>query len=139
MFKIIKKNLINERGFSLTELMVVIVIIGLLALIAIPRFLTVTSKAKMTEAKIMLKQVYTLQQAYYYENDAYSNDLSAIGFEQNKLITEGGNARYIITIEKATPTEFIARATAVVDFNKNGIFNAWEVNQEGVIKQIIAD
>lgn len=46
-----------ESGFSLTELMVVLVIIGVLVLLALPRLLPVVTKAKTTEAKLMLKQV----------------------------------------------------------------------------------
>jgi type IV pilus assembly protein PilE len=139
MKKKILDQLSGEQGFSLTELMVVIVIIGILAMLAIPRFLGVTTKAKMTEAKTMLKQVYVLEDAYYQENDAYTQDLKAIGFEQNKLITEGGTARYVIVISKATPTEFEATATSVVDFNKNGIMNVWKIDQSGVIKQAVPD
>ena len=48
-----------EAGFSLTELLVVLVIIGILALLAIPRFLNVTTKAKTSEAKLMLRNVHT--------------------------------------------------------------------------------
>lgn len=129
----------DEEGFSLTELLIVLVIIGILVMIAIPIYQNITTKAKTTEAKIMLGQVETLQKAYYLEHDVYSNDLEAIGFEQNKLITEDGKARYIIEIEEADETGFIATATSVVDFDKDGTMNVWEVNEEGIIKQRTAD
>jgi type IV pilus assembly protein PilE len=129
----------DTGGFTLTELLVVIVIIGILAALTIPRFLNVTTSAKMTEAKLMLKQVYNLERGYYLENDAYSSDLQVINFEQEKLKSEGGNARYKIAITKATETEFIATATAVVDFDKDGTYNVWSINQEGVLKQEVPD
>ncbi len=129
----------DSSGFTLTELLVVIVIIGILAALTIPRFLNVTTSAKMTEAKLMLKQVYNLERGYYWENDAYSSDLQAINFEQEKLKTDGGNARYKIAITKATETEFIATATAVVDFDKDGAYNVWSINQEGALKQEVPD
>ena len=56
----------NEEGFSLTELMVVLVIIGVLVLLALPKLLPLVTKAKTTEAKLMLKQVHTLQQSYKF-------------------------------------------------------------------------
>ena len=123
----------NEKGFSLVELLIAIVIIGILATIAVPKYLSVTRKAKETEAKMMLSQVQTLQENYYYEFDVYSDDLIQIGFEQEKLITEDGRARYLIEIEKADAIAFTATATAVVDFDKDGVFSVWEVNEDGKI------
>lgn len=133
------KSLEKEEGFSLPELLIVLVIIGILVMIAIPIYQNITTKAKTTEAKIMLGQVETLQKAYYLEYDVYSNDLAMIGFEQNKLISEDGKARYVIEIEKADQTGFTATATSIVDFDKDGTFNVWEVNEDGIIRQRIPD
>lgn len=135
----IKETIKNTHGFTLTELLVVIVIIGILAALTIPKFLNVTSSAKMTEAKLMLKQVYNLQRAYYLENDLYSNNLEAIGFQQEKVKTEGGTARYKITIARATDAGFYATATAVIDFDKDGTFNVWAIDQTGKLQQVVPD
>ena len=132
-----KKN--NNRGFTLSELLIVIVVIGILLTIAVPKYLTVTRKAKETEAKLMLNQVYSLQESFYYENDIYSQNLEEIGFEQEKLITENGKARYVIKIEKADEQGFVATATSIIDYDKDGIYSVWEVNQEGKIKLRIPD
>ncbi len=135
----LKRIFRDTNGFTLTELLVVIVIIGILAALTIPKFLNVTTSAKMTEAKVMLKQLYNLQRAYYLENDAYGLSIEAINFEQEKLKTDGGNALYKIVITKATDTEFLATATAVVDFDKDGAYNIWSIDQEGNLKQMEAD
>lgn len=126
-------------GFSLTELMVVLVIIGVLVLLAMPRLLPVVTKAKTTEAKLMLKQVYTLEQSYKLEHDTYSKDLNEIGFDPQKLVSEGGQARYRIELVSADEKSFTARATSVVDFNGNGVFNVWIANETGEIKEKVAD
>ena len=47
-----KKNLL-QKGFTLVELMIVIVIVGILSAVALPNFLNQTSKAKATEAKTL--------------------------------------------------------------------------------------
>ncbi len=129
----------KEEGFTLPELLIVLVIIGILVMIAIPIYQNITTKAKTTEAKLMLGQVETLQKAYYMEYDYYASDLAAIGFEQNKLVTDGGKARYVIEIEKANEKSFIATATSVIDFDKDGAYNVWVVNEDGVIKQKVPD
>jgi type IV pilus assembly protein PilA len=45
------KNKLLQKGFTLVELMIVIVIVGILSAVALPNFLSQTSKAKATEAK----------------------------------------------------------------------------------------
>ncbi len=135
----LRKLFKDESGFSLTELLVVIVIIGVLASLAIPKFLSVITRAKSTEAKLMLKQIYNLQQSYYLEKDVYSQNMTVLGFQVEKLVTEGGPARYKIEIPAASATEFIASATAVVDFDKDGVFNKWSINHEGLLKEEVPD
>jgi type IV pilus assembly protein PilE len=129
----------NSHGFSLTELMVVLVIIGVLVLLALPKLLPLVTKAKTTEAKLMLKQVLTLEQSYKFENDRYSSSLTDIGFEQTKLISEGGQARYKIEVVSADEKSFVAIATSTVDFNNNGTFNVWEADQTGAIREKVPD
>lgn len=71
----------TKKGFTLVELMVVIVIIGVLAALAIPRFLGATDKTKASEFKPVLKQMFTLQEAFKQEVDKYGTNLTIIGFE----------------------------------------------------------
>ena len=123
----------------MTELMVVLVIIGILTLIALPRFMNMTTKAKTTEAKMMLRTTHALMQSHYFEHDQYTTDLLQIGFEQAPTVENGGNARYVISVESADGAQFIAIATAVVDFDKDGTFNVWEVDQTGIIRERTLD
>ncbi|MFH0736288.1 MAG: type II secretion system protein [bacterium] len=135
-----KKRIIKqEAGFSLTELLVALVIIGILVLLALPRLMPVVNKAKATEAKLALRQVYMLQKAYRFEYDKYSNSLSDIGYEQEPLITQDGTARYLVEISQADTKDFLAKATSVVDFDGDGNFNVWEVSENGKIKETTPD
>lgn len=136
---LLNKFLRDEAGFSLTELLVVIVIVGVLASLAMPKFLSVITKAKTTEAKLQLKQLYNLQHSYFLEKDVYSKDLAAIGYQPDKLVTEGGPARYKIEISEVSPNGFRATALAVVDFDRDGVFNRWSIDQEGVLKEEVPD
>ncbi|MBI1806242.1 MAG: prepilin-type N-terminal cleavage/methylation domain-containing protein [Ignavibacteria bacterium] len=137
--KTLHKKFALQLGFSLTELMVVLVIIGVLVLLALPKLLPIVTKAKTTEAKLMLKQVYTLEQSYKFEHDHYTTALSEIGFEQEKLISQGGQARYKIEVASAEEKSFVATATSTVDFNSNGAYNVWTVDETGAIKEKVPD
>jgi type IV pilus assembly protein PilE len=133
------KMLSNEEGFSMTELLVALVIIGILVLIALPRLMPIVNKAKATEAKLNLNQAYMLEKAFKLENDRYSNNLTEIGFEQETLVTNGGTARYEIKITASDLNSFKITATSVVDFDGDGIFNVWEINDKKQLKETIAD
>jgi type IV pilus assembly protein PilE len=134
----IRKN--NKlKAFTLTEMLIVLVIIGILILIALPNLMPIISKAKSTEAQLQLGHVFTLEKTYFYEHSKYSTDLKEIGFEQEKLATDGGNANYKIQVVEAETNTFKVSATAVVDFNGNGIFNVWEINQDKQLKETVAD
>lgn len=64
----------RQKGFTLIELMIVIAIIGILAAIAIPQFVSYRQKGYNTEAKAELKSFYTACQAYF--SDSSPSDCS---------------------------------------------------------------
>lgn len=131
----------REKAFTLAELLVVLVIVGILVLLALPSLMPLISKTRSLEAKQMLKHVQTLEKMYFFENSRYSDNLKAIGFEQQPLVTEGetGKANYKIEIVLATNATFKARATSVTDFDKDGKFNVWEIDQDMNLKEITED
>jgi len=61
----------RNSGFSLVELMIVIVIIGVLAAVAVPIYSNNVMKAKMSEADAALGSIRTQLRVYYGENGAY--------------------------------------------------------------------
>jgi type IV pilus assembly protein PilE len=126
-------------AFTLVELLVVLVIIGILVLLALPRLMPLISRAKSTEAQLQLGHLQTLEKSYFYLKSKYSTSFEDVGFEQEKLVTDGGTANYRIDITDATPAGFKARATAVVDFDGDGKFNVWEIDQEKNLLEITKD
>jgi prepilin-type N-terminal cleavage/methylation domain-containing protein len=99
------RNLRNNKGFTLIELMIVVVIIGILAAIAIPKFNSVSKNAKQAEAGPVLKQICTLQGTFFQETGAYAATIGALtGFDNPNakyfdFTTTGGTG----SVATATP------------------------------------
>jgi len=127
------------KAFTLPELLIVLVIIGILVLLALPRLMPLISRTKATEAQLQLKHLQTLQKSHFYLHSKYSDDFIALGFEQEVLVTDGGAANYRIEIAEAGFDGFLATATAVVDFDGDGQFNVWEIDQENHLVEKIPD
>ncbi len=132
----------SKKGFTLIELMIVVVIIGILAALAIPRFMRSTTKAKQSEARQLLKQIYTMQRAYRQEKDTYAcNGVVASAAAQNTLavigITVGASARYTYTMTSAGVNAFVCTATANLD--DDATVDTWTINQNGTLTCTIDD
>lgn len=69
----------RKKGFTLLELMIVVIIVGILASLAVPRFIAATRKAKEAEARNILGVIRTSQIRYYLENrQTYSTDIDLL-------------------------------------------------------------
>ncbi|MGH1467697.1 MAG: type IV pilin protein [Bdellovibrionales bacterium] len=74
------KKVKSQGGFSLIELMMVVVIIGVLAGVGIPQYQKFQMKARQSEVKSLLSSMYTSQKAFYAEWNQYYGDFNAVGY-----------------------------------------------------------
>jgi len=65
-----------RKGFTLIELMVVVVIIGVLSAISISMFRGASEKAKYAQSRIWLKRMYQALEEFYYDCGCYPHDVS---------------------------------------------------------------
>jgi len=124
--------LTNKKAFTLTELLVVIILIGILAALAIPRFGKTTDQAMELEATLALEKIYQLENIYYLKNKRYTTDLDQLGFEQEDIVDQNGNgrARYLIAVDSADESGYRATATPQVPDLKSFV-----VDQTGKITE----
>ncbi len=132
-------NLHQLKAFTLTELMVVLVIIGVIMLIALPVFDDLFGDAYSLEAKNQLVYLHAREEGHRQQSFTYSDDLRAIGYTQPETVEEGGTARYVYEVISASKQEYIARATAIADFDGDGIINVWEIDTKGVPVEVVPD
>nr|WP_322626507.1 type II secretion system protein [uncultured Flavobacterium sp.] len=138
MFKKVKKIMRKGyvKAYSLTEILIVLCIIGILLLMVLPNQTSVISQAKSIEAQAMLNQVYGLEKSNFYRFSKYTSSMDELGFEQEKTVDEGGQAVYKIEIIEASANSFRARATSVTDLDGDGIFNTWEINEQKLLTEV---
>ena len=123
----------GSQGFTLIELMIVVAIIGILAAIAIPNFMTYQAKARQSEAKVGLGGIFTSATAYFAENNTYAAaSQAAVGYSPSgspkynfwyggfSFTPAGSSGTCASTapsspIGTATATNFTAAATGNID------------------------
>jgi prepilin-type N-terminal cleavage/methylation domain-containing protein len=89
-----------RKGFTLVELAVVIVIIGVLAAFGVPRFLKSVERTKASEAFAYLSAVRSAQERYIAKEGVYANDVSLLDIVQ-AAPKNFGNPSTIITSNTA--------------------------------------
>ena len=93
----------RRAAFTLIELLIVVVIIGILAAIAIPKFSNTKGKAYIASMKTDLRNLATAQESYYYSNDVYTKNATLLAFTASSGV--------VITIPEATAGGWSAFAT----------------------------
>ena len=93
----------KRKGFTLVELVIVIVIVGILSIVAVPIYRGYTRKAMGTEAKSLLGAIQTAEKVYYAEMSEYLVTTGKVSFEQTLDVDARANKYFTgYTISKTT-------------------------------------
>ena len=105
----IAKRIIRISGFTLIELMVVLLIVGILGTVAVPTYRQYVIRAHRTEAKTALLRLAANQERHYLQNNTYTDDLATLGFGTG--VSENGIYTLSVPLADAITYQAIAVPT----------------------------
>ena len=109
----------REGGFTLVELMIVLVIVGILAAIGYPGYRDYVVRTQRDIAKSMILQVLDRQEQFFIDNKRYADDLTSLGFASSPFAIDrkghtvtasDGNRVYNIGLANTSATAFTVQA-----------------------------
>ena len=130
----------NNKGFTLLELLVVVLIIGILAAIPQPQYKKSDEKARMSEAVLLVRQIAEMHQLYYLVNGEYlrPNDIDKLDITIPGTKIQTGDRRLLTTYFLYSPNasggsgdEWLAYAWRIKDnkestnLNSNRIYSIY--------------
>jgi len=128
----------NAKGFTLIELMIVVVIIGILAAIAMPQYNKYVARTQVAEAFALLGPVKQALTLYYQENGNFPDDTDTMDRHNALGIAHwtelgGDYVRHIIVSPLARIRVKFFNTAPVNDLIKNKMFELWPTVNSGVI------
>ena len=103
----------SHKGITLIELLIVIVIVGILAAIAVPVYTNYMQRARRADAKVALEQLRAAQEMHRAERGQYANSVlyaNPMGALQNTWGVPGTSGDYVINLNSSTATTYVGEA-----------------------------
>jgi len=101
----------THKGFSLIELMIVVVIVGILAAVAIPSYQSYVVKGNRAAAQAFMVDVANREKQYLLDARSYAADLATLGMTPPTDVSKHYPSTNIIITVVATPPSFTITAT----------------------------
>ena len=140
MLKAMRSRLNKDEGFTLIELMVVVLIIAILVAIAIPTFLGQRKNAQDSAAKSNVRNALATEKAYFSVNQEFSADIDELAaIEPNLFKTNGADATadpVAATVAAVAGKNVAVCLTQVSD--SGTYFSVWDGTTSGTVYRAAA-
>lgn len=135
---------IRQGGFTLVELMIVVLIVGLLAMVAFPSYEDTMVKSRRGVGKSAILELISRQQSYFLDRKSFADCPTDLGYLANtayigtdgQMTADSSSAAYALTIDECggadtTPSSYTARATPIKTDSSCGVLVVTSRGQKG--------
>ncbi len=122
----------GEKGLSLMEVMITLIIVAVIAGLAYPRYQRMVSRSKQTEPKTVLQSIYMGQDLYFTMNQSYTGNLDELDVQ----IPDNVKYSYSVKLGENGTTY---TATAIANIDGDAILDEWQIDQDNNLVNSIND
>lgn len=132
----------NERGFSLIELMIVVVVVGIIAALAVPALQKGIRAAENGNTFAAMRVIASTQMSFYSQNTRFGRLTEINNILSGSLGTNSGSevnhGKFVFSMAQQTDAELRERytVTATRSIVGEGVDYVYEVTQSGEIRQV---
>ena len=131
------KHLKNRKGFTLVELMVVVIILGILIAVAVPAYSGYRAKAKVSTMKSDLSVLRNAVEAYRAEKEE-SPEVAKVKEQLQPFLTNVADAKYLGSdYTYARDADSTVKYTFYGKYKKDGVEHTITIHENGVITETV--
>ena len=135
----------KEQGFSLIELLIVCVVIGIVASIAVPHLQKALRAAEIGKSFATLRVVSGTELSYFSQNSRFARITEVNNVMSGSIGTNSGNevnrGKFVFSMSPAAPTDAELRAGYTINATRNvageGVIYVFQLTQSGEIRQVL--
>lgn len=135
----------KEQGFSLVELLIVVVVIGIVASVAVPHLQKALRAAEIGNSFATLRAISSTELSYFSSNGRFARITEVNNVMSGSIGTPSGNevnrGKFVFSMSPAAPTDAELRTGYTINATRNvaseGVIYVYQLTQSGEIRQVL--